>query len=81
MKRTWCCVVFDNDTKALGGGGDDGVEIWNLPTYQRIERLREKYKEVTCCTVLDNEQKVFVWFLYMARYGFGISVPNIWLES
>jgi WD40 repeat protein len=52
-----CCQFFDNGRKALSGGADARLIVWDLTTGELSMMLEGHTFTVSCCAVFDNDQK------------------------
>merc|ERR1711998_470252 len=53
----WCLTVFDGDSKAISGGEDITLKVWDLRTGSCVHTLQGHSGSVRCLTVFDGDCK------------------------
>ena len=52
-----CLTVFDKDSKAISGGADETLKVWDLRTGSCVHTLQGHSGRVLCSTVFDGDSK------------------------
>lgn len=53
-KSIYCCDVFDSGLKAVSGGVEGHLRLWNLSTGETLRILKVHSSSIECCFVLSS---------------------------